>query len=669
MSVNTINLRLQLSIGGLVLAVIAFLVVYFPMQQRRQELALFERELEAVGDSLAITIGVALEGRNYTGMKLASEYVERDPDLIGVLIQNRAGDLFSAYPPELGSRAGQPARDGEVSYRVPTGADESGEPTHYITLFKSLERLDHRIRATQLRILLIGACVFAAALAVARAISRSIAAPIEALGLASMALAEGRLSAQVELSRRDELGTLASGFNAMVRNLRDLVESVRGGTHEVTGVAQALDVETRGMTADLRNQRDATQSVSNATDRLGAAAKRVDSNVEKLSRSISECSVALFQMDASIRSVGENMDSLIEAIDGASTSSVETATAAAQISSSMENLSGSSRAAEALLNRMADALGHMVDNARICGERSVEVADEAARGARVVEDTSLSMQAVRDCFDDIRARIEALEETSESVGGVLQIIASITDQTNLLSLNAAIIAAQAGERGKGFGVVADQIKVLSNQTSESAREVEALISRVRRETGETANAVTRGAETVESCFARSHEAGGLLDQIAEKARDSAERVNRITLAAAEQSTDIGEVERAMGAVRELAAQTLEATGEQRSAGARIAGDLEQIRDLGLETQKASREQRDQSKLLTRTIEGISSRMNGIVEATGAQVAENENLASALDVFDRVGRDGEQRAETCEGMVAKLLERATRLQQAIDRFES
>lgn len=665
---RTIRGRLQLSIGSLVLVIIAFNVVYFPMQQRSREIASFEAQLKAVGDSIAIGISVALEGRSYQGMKQASDYVKGDPDLVSVVITTVGGEVFAAYPPEAGKEAatGVEGRD-YLSYRAPLSVGGREDVSHYVTLTRSLERLDHRILRSQLRILGIGAAIFLTALAVIHQIARSVAGPIELLSSAVTKVGQGKLSTRVETSRRDEFGTLATGFNSMIESLQDLALSVREGMEEVQEVAGSLEEAAAGMVADLERQQSATGTVAEATMQVSQTAKAANANADRLAGSIHEASAALFEMDTATQTVATNMDGLIGALDTASSGATEMASSGDEIARAMEALRDSTDEAEHLLRRMADSLRGMSDNASSCGGASEEVVDEAALGNRLVDNTVDSIREVEKTFAEIQQGVSSLETKTNAVGGILELISEITDETNLLALNASIIAAQ-NDRGGAFAVVAREIKVLSHRTASSAQNVAKIIEEVRAQAMTTSEAVAQGVAAVGKVLEDSSEAGSSLRRITEKARGSAERITEITRAAGTQARDIEEVEAAMSKVHGLTAQTSAATHQQSQVGFSVSSGLEQIRGLGLEIHRASREQREQSSQVTRSVEEISSEMGEIVQASATQVAECDSVTATLSVFRETSQVGEQRAETCREIVEKLIDRARRLRGAVDRLE-
>ena len=668
---KTIKARLQTSIGSLVLVIVAFVVVYFPAQQREREMASFEAQLGVMADALGIAIGIAIEGQSFEGMRLASEYVSNDPESAWVVISTADGSVFAAYPPEAAEhfQSDGSHRPGEISHRSVARTGKDGTPTHYVTIAKSLDPIDSRISRTQLRILAICTGLFLAALAIIRIIANRYSGPIEELSWAATETSRGRLNTRVRVSSNDELGVLATGFNGMVANLQAVASNVHESMAELNEVAVGLDTTASEMLEDLVRQRSASETISNASQHVSKTAIDVDSNTEQLVQLIAESASSLSEMSSATHSVAGNMRSLTDALDGASSSSTEMVAAVTQTTETMETLSEGARSAEELLRRMSVATQHIDESARSCGESSNDVRDEAAQGASVVEGTINSIRQVKGCFSDIERAVELLEEKMDSVGGAVEIISRITDETGLLSLNASIIAAQAGDRGLGFGVVAERIKLLSHQTASSAEEVANLIAEVREEAAKTRTAVLTGGNAVELGVENSLKAGKSLALITDKSTSAANRIRDIVESAGAQARDAKEVEVAMADVGVLAKQTSDATHEQKQAGAHVSKDLELIRELSIETQRETEKQLAQSTHILSAVRRVSDQITEIATASSSQVRQSEDMSEALNTFSRIASDGKRRAEDCRQMVEKLLERAESLQRSIDRFDS
>jgi methyl-accepting chemotaxis protein len=265
--------------------------------------------------------------------------------------------------------------------------------------------------------------------------------------------------------------------------------------------------------------------------------------------------------------------------------------------------------------------------------------------------------------------VSRLAVKSQSIDEIVQVISGVAEQTGLLSLNAAIIAAQAGEHGKAFSVVAEQVSELADRTHRSAREIAELIQAVQEDTTAAVGAVEEGSARVERGVQRSRVAGEVLNQIIEKAEVSTNRVRQIVEATASQSNDLVRVDTAVCEVQEIVSQINQSTHDQHAATKEIAETVENIRNLGTAVRHSTEEQRRGSGLITRAANTITEMVSEIADSTNEQKASSEIIQRALQVFTSVTEETNRGAEAINTSVSTLSDRAKRLQAEIGRFKT
>jgi methyl-accepting chemotaxis protein len=165
---------------------------------------------------------------------------------------------------------------------------------------------------------------------------------------------------------------------------------------------------------------------------------------------------------------------------------------------------------------------------------SVETADSrAGEGARIGENSRRDIQALADQIDSAKGIILALNERSESISGVLDVIRTIADQTNLLALNAAIEAARAGEQGRGFAVVADEVRTLAQRTQDSTQEIDSMIEALQQGSESSVEAITASQAHVDACLEKTASSQELMNQI----RDDVNSLMRLSQEIASQTSE------------------------------------------------------------------------------------------------------------------------------------
>jgi len=175
--------------------------------------------------------------------------------------------------------------------------------------------------------------------------------------------------------------------------------------------------------------------------------------------------------------------------------------------------------------------------------------------------------------------IETLGKSSDEIGEIIAVIYDIADQTNLLALNAAIEAARAGEQGRGFAVVADEVRKLAERTTKATKEIASMIKSIQSDTDGAVKSMSAGTEEVEKGVSLVNQAGGSLDQIVEVVASVTDMIQQIATAAEEQSAAAEEISTNVEAVATITKET--ATGANQSSVAtqeltRLASDLQQM---------------------------------------------------------------------------------------------
>lgn len=243
-------------------------------------------------------------------------------------------------------------------------------------------------------------------------------------------------------------------------------------------------------------------------------------------------------------------------VTDATRSSAETAKylsdASARQTRSITSVSESVREMELSINRVSDNAMRSLDVAR----NSVDI---ASGGAEVVKNTIQGMDSIRDQIQETSKRIKRLGESSQEIGGFVSLINNISDHTNTLSLNAAIQAAMAGESGKGFGVVADEVHALAERSTDATRQIESLVKVIQRDINEAVLSMEQTTTEVVEGTHLAQNAGEALDDIEKVSKELAALVEEIAEAARNQSQTASEITSSMEVIQQITTETSEGT--------------------------------------------------------------------------------------------------------------
>lgn len=255
----------------------------------------------------------------------------------------------------------------------------------------------------------------------------------------------------------------------------------------------------------------------------------------------------------------------------------ETQATAKNLATAAENQAREIGAASAAINDMAVSIDHVSSNAA----ESASVADRAVtiagKGSEVVQAAISGMDNIRGQIQETSKRIKRLGESSQEIGDIVSLINDIADQTNILSLNAAIQASMAGDAGRGFAVVADEVQRLAERSSAATKQIAALVKTIQTDTNEAVISMEHTTAEVVSGAKRAQDAGVALEEIESVSTSLAELIQNISNAARQQAASAGHVSNTMNVIQEITSQTATSTETTAKSIGALAGMANEMR--------------------------------------------------------------------------------------------
>ena len=388
----------------------------------------------------------------------------------------------------------------------------------------------------------IAVAVVLSTLVLAWLIMRDINIPLSRSVDFSQRVARGELDAELQMVRSDEFGVLTQALSSMLASIKEMI----GKAEAATESARLETEKARVATVEAQEARKLAESAKQ--EGMVAAAERISTVVAVLSSASQNISSQLTLSDRGAREQSDRLASAATAMEEMNVTVLEVA------------------------RNSSNAAG-IADNAR----------EQAQKGAEKVADVNRHITQVLESTENLKTAMARLGVRVQDIDKVLTVISDIADQTNLLALNAAIEAARAGEAGRGFAVVADEVRKLAEKTMNATKEVASVLSGIQKDTEHnvaTVDTTVAGMLTTTELVKDSGEALQTIVHLSDETRD---QISSIATASAEQSATSEEINRSVEDVNRIAMETVEAMGqstkgmqtllEQTKALDRLIGEL------------------------------------------------------------------------------------------------
>ncbi len=328
-----------------------------------------------------------------------------------------------------------------------------------------------------------------------------------------------------------------------------------------------------------------------------AALKNHIENAQRESENAREQSAraqeAMQQAEAASREAQSKAEAMLAAADKLEQVGSVVSSASTQLSAQIEQSDrGAAESAQRLseaataMNEMNATVQEVARNAGSASAASSETREKAEAGAQVVEKAVHSIEEVHQMSLDLKEDMTQLNEHAQDITRIMGVISDIADQTNLLALNAAIEAARAGEAGRGFAVVADEVRKLAEKTMSSTNDVGNAIKAIQESTAKSMSGVDNAVERIGEATELANQSGQALQEIVATVEATGDQVNAIATASEEQSAASEEINQSIVQVNDMSRQTAEAMGEAAKAVSDLAAQAQGLTNLIQELKQA-----------------------------------------------------------------------------------
>jgi methyl-accepting chemotaxis protein len=510
-------------------------------------------------------------------------------------------------------------------------------------------------------------------------ISQSIVPNAQKMSAAARAIALGELGSTLTVKTNDEIGDTVSAFNQMIlylQSMAGIAEKIADGDlaqkiqpvsdRDVLGNAfMRMNQKLNQMIGNVSNN---AQQLNTASAQLSLASSHAAQATAQISATIQQVAKGISQETESITHTASSMDQTSRAISGVAKGAQEQAVAVSQVnvvmsqlSQSIEHISLGAKEQSMQMKKAAQVKEHMSASLQKMDKATGQVANEARTAVKtardgngVVAQAGKGMQRVRQATELLGQKVEDLGKRSGQIGSIIEVIEDIASQTNLLALNAAIEAARAGEHGKGFAVVADEVRKLAERSAQATREIGEMIRAMQSGASEAVQAMQQAGKDVEVAVDSTTQAEQAFQNIAAETQTSLEQVEGIIKAVAEMQNAANELEKAVFEANDVSERNRKVAEEMSGLNSKMVEGLDSVSAVVEENTAASEEMAASSSEVTQSFDAIAA----ISEENSAAV---EEVSASTEEISAQVQEVTASAQTLAVM-------ANALQQVVQQFK-
>jgi methyl-accepting chemotaxis protein len=478
---------------------------------------------------------------------------------------------------------------------------------------------------------------------------------------------EGDLTARVKVPTRDEFLDLAQSLNGTLAQLEGMIGRV---DHSYEGISQANVRISQVYNEVLEGTEQQAGLASESIESVVNNKKMIDDVTEGihiLENSSNDSFSSVMEMGASIEEVSSMADGLFKSVNESNTAIENISGSIDEINTNLVTLSKAADETSSAMNEMSASIVQVRGNAESTSHDAVQMTKVAEEGANISRNAVEGMEAIKESSGQVTQVISLVSERIEEIDEILRFITEITGKTNLLALNAAIIAAQAGAQGKGFGVVADEINELAQSTKAQTNRIAQVIEGLREEVSRASEAVIESNEKVDEGVTLSGKVTTALEGIMDNTMLVSHRVEEIAQTTSEQASTSNRVLEATQHLTDSVENIKGISEQQTQAGEKLVQMSRQIQQAAQKVKNSTEEQTVTSQQINKDLTRISDTVRTISESTEIQVVNGSKVLKMTEDLGGVIEKNKVSVHGLKGIIDDLNARMEALHAELEIF--
>lgn len=487
--------------------------------------------------------------------------------------------------------------------------------------------------------------------------------------LKDVAEGKGDLTRRITVTSNDEVGLLSRWFNEFMVGMQNLVRNVASTAEKISSISDEVGRASNELHESAQTQLNSIEETSSSIEEMTSNIRSVAFETDEQLKATENVSSSVMEVLASIAEVSENSDQLALSADRTASSINEIAASLGQVSENVNTLFVKTEEVVSATTQINCAVKEVSEHAKQKAILAEKVRENASTlGMDAVKKTKSGMEKIKKEVAVTSGVIDRLDERSVEIGRIIGVIQEVAETTNLLSFNAAIIAAQAGEHGKGFAVVAEEVKTLSKKTASSTKEISSLIKMIQSEVGEAKKSMKNSSVSVEEGVNLSMAASSALSKIMESAESSLDMAKRVEIATGEQTTVLAKVSDSMNEINLMVEEIKRATDEQRVSSEDIIKVTEDMRDRTKSVQRSTQEQSRENDTIVKIVSELTHKMQIIAKAMTEQKTASDIIVETVQIMHDEIEKNVTLSEHLNGSVKELDSERRNLNQRVGSFK-